>query len=129
MKIISLFLLAMLISGCGYSKPNAAAPQPGAIPTIVELSPDNASSGGPGFTLTVNGSSFNQDAVVKWNGAQQTTTFMTGNQLTAAIPASAIATPGTVPVTVTNPGHAGGGIYGAGGTAPETSKPVNFTVN
>ncbi len=63
---------------------------------------------------------------MKWNGTQQTTTFMTGNQLTATIPASAIATPGTVAVTVTNPGHAAGGIYG--GTAAETSAPMNFTI-
>jgi hypothetical protein len=49
--------------------------------------------------LTVNGSSFNQDAVINWNGSKQTTTFMTGKQLTTAIPASAIATSGTVAVT------------------------------
>jgi len=48
---------------------------------------------------------------------------MTGNQLTTTIPASAIAAPGTVAVTVTNPGHASGGIYGAGGTASATSTP------
>ena len=40
----------------------------------------------------------------------------------AAIPATAIATPGTVPVTVTKPGTPGGG------TASETSNAVNFTV-
>jgi hypothetical protein len=129
MKTISVFLLAMLISGCGYSKPMAAAPQPGATPAITELSPNNASSGGPGFMLTVNGSNFNQDAVVKMNGTQQTTTFMTSNQLVAAISAADIATPGTVPVTVTNPGHAAGGIYGSGGTASATSSPMNFAIN
>jgi hypothetical protein len=95
----------------------------------MELAPNNAKAGSTGFTLTVNGSSFASGAVVNWNGTHQMTTFVTTNQLTAAIPASAIATPGTVPVTVTNPATPGmGGIYGMGGTAAETSSPMNFTV-
>jgi hypothetical protein len=95
----------------------------------MELSPPNAQSGGAGFMLTVNGNTFNSDATINWNGSKQGTTYVTGNQLMTAIPMSAIATPGTVPVTVTNPGHAGGGIYGPGGTASATSTPVNFTIN
>jgi hypothetical protein len=51
MKMTSVLLLAMLVSGCGYSKPMASAPQPGAVPSIMALSPPNAQSGGPGFTL------------------------------------------------------------------------------
>lgn len=130
MKIISVLLLAMLWLGCGYGSSNSSAtPQPGVVPVVMNLSPPNAQSGGAGFTLTVNGSSFNSDATINWNGSKQTTTYVTGKQLTTAIPASAIATPGTVAVTVTNPGHAAGGIYGSGGTASATSTPMNFTVN
>jgi len=81
--------------------------QPGVVPTITELSPDNANAGGPAFTLTVNGSSFATNAVVNWNGAPQTTTYVTGKQLMAAIHATTTAAPGTVPVTVTNPGTPG----------------------
>jgi IPT/TIG domain-containing protein len=130
MKMIPVLLLSLLWLGCGgYSSPMAAAPQPGAVPVIMELSPPNAQSGDAGFMLTVNGSTFNSDATINWNGSKQGTTFVTGNQLVTAIPMSAIATPGTVPVTVTNPGHAGGGIYGPGGTASATSTPMNFTIN
>jgi hypothetical protein len=129
MRIISALLLTMLCFGCGgYSSPNAAAPQPGVVPAITQLVPNTANSGDPGFTLTVNGSTFNQDAFINWNGSKQTTTYMTGNQLATAIPASAIATPATVAVTVTNPGHAAGGTYGGGGTATETSTSMNFTI-
>jgi hypothetical protein len=64
---------------------------------------------------------------VNFNGAAQTTTFVSANQLTAAIPGSADMNSGTVPVTVTNPGTPGG-LYG-GGTLPETSAPMNFTIN
>ncbi len=129
MKTIAVLLLALLASGCGYSKSKTSSPQPGAVPIVTDLVPNSANAGDPAFTLTVNGSTFNSDAVVKFNGAKMTTTFVTSNQVTAMIPASAIATPGAMPVTVTNPGHAAGGIYGTGGTTAQTSSPMNFTVN
>ena len=121
--------LTILCFGCGYGSPKAPLRSLELFPPFTELSPDNANAGGPAFTLTVNGSSFATNAVVNWNGAPQTTTYVTGKQLMAAIPATAIATPGTVPVTVTNPGTPGsGGPYGGGGTASETSNAMNFTV-
>ena len=130
MKMLSVLLLTLLWSGCGgYSSPSAAAPTAGAVPVVMQLVPNTANSGDPGFTLTVNGSSFNSDATINWNGSKQGTTFVSGGQLTSTIPASAIATPGTVQVTVTNPGHAAGGIYGAGGTMTEVSAPMSFTIN
>jgi hypothetical protein len=122
-------ILTLLCLGCGYKSPMSASQQPGTAPVVMQLVPNTANSGDPGFTLTVNGNSFNQDAVISVNGQNQTTTFMTANQLTTTIPASAIATPGSLAVTVTNPGHAAGGIYGAGGTASATSTPLNLTIN
>jgi hypothetical protein len=130
MKMISVLSLVILCSGCGgYGSPTSPAPQPGVVPTISELSPDNVSAGAPGLTLTVNGSSFSSKAVVEWNGAAQTTTFVTAKQLVTTIPASAVAAAGTVAVSVTNPGiPASGGLYGNGGTMSATSKPMNFTI-
>ncbi len=130
MKTISVLLLTIVGLGCGYSSPKAMAPQPGVMPAVSQLVPNTANSGDPQFTLTVNGSNFATNAAINWNGTKQTTTRVTGSQLTATIPATAIATPGTVPVTVTNPGTPGsGGIYGSGGTASATSNTMNFTVN
>ena len=130
MKIVCVLSLAVLLIGCGgYGSSSNSAPQPGIVPAIAALAPASTNAGGPGFTLTVNGSNFGNTAVVKWNGAAQTTMFITGNQLTATIPAAMIATPGTVPVTVTNPGTPGGGQYGGGGTSSETSNSMSFTVN
>jgi hypothetical protein len=99
------------------------------MPAISELSPNSATAGGAAFMLTVNGSNFASTAVVNWNGTAQTanTAYVSGNQLTVAVPASAIETAGTVQVTVTNPGTSGG-VYG-GGTLAETSQPMNFTIN
>jgi hypothetical protein len=138
MKSISLLFLMILCVGCGSMPPKTVMSQPGVVPSIMELSPDNAHAGGPGITLTINGSSFASGATVNFNGVQQTTTFLTPNQLIATIPASAMTTAGTMPVTVTNPGSPGMGTMsgmgtmpsmGGGGTAAETSSPMNFTIN
>ena len=44
--------------------------------------------------------------MVRWNGTDRTTTFVSATQLTAAIPAADIAAMGTASVTVRNPGGA-----------------------
>jgi hypothetical protein len=136
MKLLSLLFLTILCIGCGSMPPKTAMSQPGVVPTIMELSPDNAHAGGPGITLTINGSSFASGAIVNFNGVQQTTTFLTQNQLIATIPASAMATAGTMPVTITNPSTLGVGSMSdsmmpgmGGGTMAETSSPMNFTIN
>jgi len=130
MKIISVLLLTLLSVGCGGygNSSSGAAPQPGVVPAISQLVPDNANAGSPGFTITVNGKQFATNSLVKWKGAQRTTTYVSANQLTAAIPASDVAAAGTVPVTVTNPGTPSGGQYGGGGTMDETSNSMKFTV-
>ena len=75
-------------------------------PTITSLSASTTSTASTpycssqGFTLTVNGTNFTSDAVVNWNGAAQTTTFVSATQLTASIPATLAAFPGTAGVSV-----------------------------
>ena len=132
-KTIFALLLTIACLGCGgYSSPSSSSmpPAPGVMPTIMQLVPNTANAGDPQFTLTVNGSNFAGAAVVNCNGAAQTTTRMTGGQLTATIPASAVATAGSVAITVTNPATPGsGGIYGNGGTNAATSSSMTFTVN
>ena len=79
----------------------AATPPP---PTLTALSPSSATAGGPGFTLTTTGSNFVRGSVVRWNGANRTTTFVNSTQLTAGIPAADIASPGAAQVvTAANP--------------------------
>ena len=130
MKIAkTVFLAGLLAAGlaCGYSSKSSTPAIAGTMPNISELAPDKANSGGPAFVLTVNGASFAGNATINWNGTAQTTTAVSGAQLTTNIPASAIATTGTATVTVTNPGTAGG-MYG-GGTLAETSNSMTFTIN
>src|SRR5215467_10154501 len=130
MRIMTVVLFVIMWAGCGgYGSSSSTPPAPGVVPAIAGLVPDNVDAGSSGFTLTVNGSSFNSDAVVKWNGTSQATTYVSGKQLTAAVAATNVSSSGTASVTVTNPGHPGGGPYGGGGTMSATSSAVTFTIN
>jgi hypothetical protein len=128
--LTALVALIALTVACGYSS-KMTAPVAGTAPTIAQLAPNSATAGDAAFTLTVNGTNFGTKAVVNWNGVAQTanTTYVSGSQLTVAVPASAIATSGTVQITVTNPATAGTGIYGTGATLAVTSSAMDFTIN
>src|SRR5204863_22557 len=73
------------------------------VPSVLSLSPSSATAGDPAFTMTVNGSGFVNTSVVRWNGAPRTTTFVSGMQLQASIPASDVAAAGTVQVSGLTP--------------------------
>jgi hypothetical protein len=77
-------------------------------PVASSLSPSSATAGAPGFTLTVNGSGFVSASMVRWNGADRVTTFVSGSQLRAAVAASDIAAAGAVPVGVFTAAPGGG---------------------
>lgn len=83
-------------------------------PSITSISPTTTAVGSAAFTLTVNGSDFGSDSVVNFNGQALSTMVVSANQLTASVPANAVASTGTVPVTVTS-----GGV---------TSNSVDFTI-
>ncbi|MGH7178831.1 MAG: IPT/TIG domain-containing protein, partial [Tepidisphaeraceae bacterium] len=85
---------------------NVVAPNP--VPTLASLSPSSATVGGQNFTLTVNGTNFVNGSVVRWNGQNRTTNFVSSAQVTAQIPASDLAAAGMAQVTVFNPSPGGG---------------------
>jgi uncharacterized protein (TIGR03437 family) len=67
------------------------------------ISPTSAIAGGPAFTLTVNGDGFIlASQITGLEGA--TTTYVSLNQLTASVPASAIANVGSHVIQVVSPG-------------------------
>jgi phosphodiesterase/alkaline phosphatase D-like protein len=77
----------------------------GAVPpAITSLSPDSTRVGGGAFTLTINGTNFVPGATATWGTTALTTTFVSSVELTAAVPASLLARPGGVSVTVTTTG-------------------------
>src|SRR5216684_4463330 len=77
-------------------------------PTITTISPNGADTGGAAFTLTVNGRNFVTGSVVRWNGSDRPTAFISASQVSAQIPASDIAVAGTAAITVFNPAPGGG---------------------
>ena len=127
-KIVLVAALLALGLGCGYSSKSSTTPaSPGAMPAISALSPASAPAGSMGVVLTVNGTNFNGNATINWNGTALTTSHVSSNQLAATIPNADLATSGTATVTATNPGTPGG-LYG-GGTMAETSNSMTFTIN
>ena len=93
------------------------------------LVPDAAAPGGPGFTLTVNGTGFVPSSIVLWNASPRTTQFVSQGQLTATIPATDIAKAGTGWVTVVSPGPGGGAAATTFFPVAEPTLSVNFSRN
>jgi len=86
-----------------------------ALPVITSITPSSKVAGTAGFTMSLTGSNFSSTSVVKWNGSNLATTFVSGTQLTAIVPAANIATAGTASVTV--------------GTGAAISNVVPFTID
>ena len=84
------------------------------LPTVTSLSPNSATAGGLGFTLTVSGTNFAPPVVVKWGSTTLTTTYASAAKLTAVVPKTLIAKAGTAKITVT--------------TAKGTSAAATFTI-
>ncbi len=83
-------------------------PLDNAVPGLSALSPSTVAAAGPAFTLTANGSGFVSGSIVRWNGSDRSTTFLSSTQLNAAIPAADVAAGGPFAVTVFTPAPGGG---------------------
>ncbi|MGB6830352.1 MAG: FG-GAP-like repeat-containing protein [Terracidiphilus sp.] len=95
-------------------------------PGVGSLSPALEGAGGAAFALTVNGSGFVSSSIVNWGTTALTTQYVSGTQLTAQVPATAIATTGIYTVTVVTSSPGGGtsnsfqfDVDTAGATPPE----------
>ncbi len=77
-------------------------------PTLTALNPSSAFAGDVSFTLGVIGTNFVNGSIVRWGSTNLVTTFQSATLLTAAVPASLIATAGTASITVFNPTPGGG---------------------
>ncbi len=122
---------AALVAAAGTHTVTVSTPAPGGgttsgltftvtnpAPSISSISPASATAGGGAFVITANGSNFNTQSRVQWNGANLTTTFVSATQLTATVPAGNIATAGSATVRVNNPAPGGG-----------TTANLTFTIN
>ena len=73
-------------------------------PTVSGISPTTVTFGGPDFILTVMGDGFLPGALVRFNNIALSTSVDGRTVLSARVPADLIATPGSVKITVENPG-------------------------
>lgn len=87
--------------------PSFTITSPPAQPQITSISPTSIDAGSGTFTLSVDGAGFIATSVVQWNGSARPTTFVSSNQLQAAISAADIATAGTATIAVVTPGASG----------------------
>lgn len=87
------------------------------VPALTTLGSSSVAAGGAAFALSVQGSNFVSGSVVRWNGSARATSVVSATQLTASIPASDIAQPGTAQIEVANPAPGGG-----------TSSPLTLTI-
>jgi subtilisin family serine protease len=105
--------------GGGYTRaatsPTVTVQAGAPAPVLTSLSPSSIAAGSAAFTLTANGSGFTSTSVVRWNGADRATTFVSASQLRASIAAADVATAGTASVTVFTAGSG-------------TSAPLTFTI-
>jgi hypothetical protein len=99
-------ILAFMCLIMGVASSAQAPPNP--VPLISWLTPPSAPPGGSGLTLAVNGSGFVPGSIVLWNGLSRSTTFVSANQITAAISPSDTAAAAAASVTVFNPAPGGG---------------------
>ena len=120
MKLLTILLLCTLAVGCGYGSNynNNNNNGGGSAPTVSSLSPNSATHGGAGFTLTVGGTNFTSGSVVYWGTtalAAGGTGYVSTTQVTAQISSAMIANAGTVNVYV----H----------TSSGNSNTMQFTIN
>jgi len=88
------------------------------VPQITTIDPLTATAGDPGFTLTVTGNGFVDTSVVRWNGSNRPTTWISRNTLEAAISSSDLAEAGVISIEVYSPGPGGG-----------TSQAISLTIH
>lgn len=86
-------------------------------PTITSLNPSSVVVGSPDRIVVVMGTGFVAGSSLKSNGQALSTTYTSGSQVSATIPASHMQNSGSLAITVTNPSPGGG-----------TSSPAYLTV-
>ncbi len=97
--------------------------------SLTFVSPSAATAGSQGFTITAIGGGFAAGALIVWNGTALNTTLVSSIQLTAPVPATLLATPGTVQVSVQIPGSAQNATTVNNTTTTEISNIVLFTIS
>jgi photosystem II stability/assembly factor-like uncharacterized protein len=117
--VLSATVPAAMLASAGLARVRVRDPVQGATaelpftvvgppPTLSAVSPNSAAQGSSAMLITVSGTNFVSNAVVRFNGRDLTTFFIGPTQLQATVFASDLATGGVYPVLVFNPPPGGG---------------------
>jgi hypothetical protein len=98
----------------------ATAKSQNPIPVLTSVSPGSFTPGSAAFALTVNGRSFIRSSIVRWNGADKRTQYVSANQLIAEITPEDASRARIPSITVFNP-------LPGGGTSGSASLAINST--
>jgi hypothetical protein len=101
-RTLLLLLAALAPVGCGYGSKNYM--NGNGMPQITGINPQSAMADSTTLTLTVNGSGFGTDSVVYWNGGILSTTYKSGAQVMAQVPAGDLMNMGSASVQVHSAG-------------------------
>jgi hypothetical protein len=82
------------------SPPPPPPPPPDPVPQLTSLAPVSATVGSAATTVTVNGSNFATNSVVRWNGQARATTYVSSTQLRVVVQAGDLATDRIGAITV-----------------------------
>jgi hypothetical protein len=96
------------------------------VPTVTSLSPNAVTVPTVGFQMTVNGSHFQPNSVVRWNGVPVQTVQLSTTQLLAWCPFGGIQSGETISVDVMTPGPGGGTSSALTLTAGEAAPQVSW---
>ena len=88
------------------------------VPAIKAISPSSITAGAGATTLDITGSGFVSSSTIGWNGSALATTFVSGTEVMAALPAANLGGSSVSAVTAANPAPGGG-----------ASAAVGFNVN
>lgn len=112
-------LASVLVCGCGSGSSSGGSGGGGTTPTptISSISPTTTPAGSSALTLTVSGSGFLSTSVVQVDSKNETTTYVSGSQLTATVPATQLASGAELAVVVSN-----------GSASSGSGTPVNLEV-
>ncbi|HET7456396.1 MAG TPA: hypothetical protein VFJ74_02010, partial [Gemmatimonadaceae bacterium] len=110
--LLSVCLATIAVAGvsCGGDGPTEPTPssEPNPTPSLASISPAAVRVGSGSLHLQAQGSDFVRASVVRWNGVDRPTSFVSTTQLTADIPSADLASAGPASVTVVSPGPGGG---------------------
>jgi hypothetical protein len=100
------------VPGCNTPSPEAARPRfLEAYELLINwLEPKTIVAGSPAFMLKLHGAGFTSDAMVRWNGMDLPTVFISRSQLQVSVPADKVAQVGSATILVAGASAAGGSV-------------------